>query len=78
MSFKPVPTKKFKKFLKEKGLVCIRTSGDHEYWDRPDDSLPRPITIIGCDKEIPAFHIKTNLKNLGIDYSDFEEEISKL
>jgi hypothetical protein len=78
MSYKPVPTKKFKKFLKNHDLELKRTEGDHEIWDKADDSLLRPVTIIGCDKEVPALHIKTTLKNMGIDPSDFENEISKL
>lgn len=77
MTYKPIPTKKFKKFLKSKGLKHVRNNGDHEIWDYPDknNTLLRPITIIGCDKEIPAFHITTNLKTLGISYSDFIKEI---
>ena len=79
MGFKPVPTKKFKKYLKNLGLVCVRKSGDHEIWDFQKDSpLLRPLTIIGCEKDIPALHIKTNLQTLGVDQNDFEKEIKKL
>jgi hypothetical protein len=78
MSYKPIQTKKFKKFLKNRGLVYIRNHGDHEIWDYLDNSiLLKPVTFIGCDKEIPAFHIRTNLKTLNIKYSEFEKEISK-
>ncbi len=77
MTFKPISTKKFKKFLKNKGLKLVRIHGDHEVWDYPDDnfSLLRPVTFIGCEKEIPAFHITTNLKTLGISYYDFIKEL---
>jgi len=79
MSYKPIPTKKFKKYLKYKGLKHLRSEGDHEIWDFPNDNrLFRPVTFIGCEKEIPALHIKTNLKTLGISYSDFENEIASL
>jgi uncharacterized protein YllA (UPF0747 family) len=77
MTYKPIPTKKFKKFLKQRGLKHIRNQGDHEIWDFPKDSqLLRPITIVGCEKEIPALHIQTNLKTLNISYEDFIKEIT--
>jgi hypothetical protein len=75
MGFKPIPTKKFKKYLKSKGLKHLRDKGDHEIWDNPDEPLIRPVTFIGCDKEIPSLHIKTNLETLGISYDEFEKEI---
>ena len=78
MSHKPIKIKKFKKYLKNKGLIYIRTEGDHEIWDYPDDTLLRPIVFIGCDKEIPAFHIRKNMLTLGISYSEFLKEISEL
>jgi hypothetical protein len=77
MTYKPIPTKKFKKFFKQRGLKQIRNHGDHEIWDFPKDSqLLRPITIVGYEKEIPAFHIQTNLKTLNISYEDFIKEIT--
>ncbi|MBN2350351.1 MAG: hypothetical protein JXJ22_16045 [Bacteroidales bacterium] len=79
MTYKPVPTKKFKKFLRKKGLRHQRTHGDHEIWDYPGNSpLLRPVTFIGCEKEIPALHIQTNLKTMDMDYAEFVKEISKL
>ncbi|MFC0876943.1 hypothetical protein ACE01N_10120 [Saccharicrinis sp. FJH2] len=77
MTYKPIPTKKFKKFLKKRGLKHIRDNGDHEIWDFPNDKqLLRPVTIIGCEKEIPPLHIKTNLLNMGIEYDDFLNELN--
>lgn len=78
MTYKPIQTKKFKRFLKKKGLKHIRDHGDHEIWDFQNNNtkLLRPITFIGCDKEIPALHINTNLKTLGISYIDFLKEIN--
>ncbi len=79
MTFKPIPTKKFKKFLSKKGLVYIRTKGDHEIWDFPFNSaLLRPVIFIGCEKEIPSLHIKTNLKTLDITFNDFLDELNNL
>lgn len=77
MSFKPIPTKIWKRFLISRGLVHIRSKGDHEIWDYPKNShLLRPVTFIGCDKEIPSKHIQTNLRTLGISNKDFLKEIS--
>ena len=79
MTFKPIPTKKFKKFLRKKGLKRLRYHGDHEIWDYPKDSnLLRPITFIGCDKDIPALHIETNLKTLDMTYKEFIKDLDKL
>ena len=78
MGFKPILTSKWKKWLQSKGLVYKRTEGSHEIWDFPDDSLPRPVVFRGAMKEIPGFHIHTNLKTLGIDYKAFEKELKSL
>jgi predicted RNA binding protein YcfA (HicA-like mRNA interferase family) len=75
MGIKQIPTKKFKKFLKDQGVVYIRSKGDHDIYDRPDKPLLRPITIISKFKDIPILHIHTSLENLGIDKAKFEEII---
>lgn len=75
---RPVPVAKFKKFLKSHNIEFQRTKGDHEIWDCKDDSLLRPVTFIGKEKEVPILHIKTNLKTLGISIKDFEQEIQNL
>ncbi|HXR85220.1 MAG TPA: hypothetical protein VN722_12980 [Hanamia sp.] len=78
MGFKPIPTAKWKKWLKSIGLVYKRTEGSHEVWDYPDDSLLRPVIFRGAKKEIPGTHIHTNLQTLNIDYKTFEKQIQKL
>lgn len=81
MGYKPVPTKKFIKWLKKRGLVYIRTESSHDIWDYPPNSgktLLRPVTIRDKDKDIPSLHVFTNLKTLGIDYKTFEKEIKRL
>ena len=81
MGNKPVPTKKFQKWLKKKGLVHKRTESSHDIWDYPDGSekfLLRPVTIRSKDKDIPPCHIHTNLFTLGVDYKSFEKEIRNL
>ena len=75
---KPIPVAKFKRFLKNHKLEFKRTKGVHEIWDYKDDSLLRPVTFIGKEKEIPMLHIKTNLRTMGISLKDFEKEIRNL
>lgn len=75
MGFKPIPTAKWKKWLKSLGLEYKRTEGSHEVWDYPDDSLLRPVVFRGAKKEIPGCHIHTNLQTLGIDYKTFSKQI---
>ena len=75
---KPVPTRKFIKFLKSIGLEYKRTKGDHDIWDKIEGSLPRPVTFIGREKEIPPMHIITNLKTLNIDQKEFLEKIKNI
>lgn len=78
MGYKPISTIKWKKWLRQKGLIHKRTEASHEVWDYPDDSLLNPIIFRGAKKEIPPFHIYTNLKTLGIDYKTFQKEIQKI
>ena len=78
MGIKQIPTKKFIRFLKEQGLVYIRSKGDHDIYDRPEKPLPRPITIISSYKDVPILHIQTSLKNLGISNTEYEELLKNL
>lgn len=78
MGIKPVPTTKWKKWLRSKGLVYKRTEASHEIWDYPDDSLLRPVVFRGAKKEIPGLHIHTNLHTLNIDFKTFQKEIQKI
>jgi len=78
MAVKPIPTARWRKWLKTRGLVYKRTEGSHEIWDYPDDSLLRPVVFRGAKKEIPGSHIHTNLYTLGVDYKTFLKEIQKM
>ena len=78
MGYKSVPTNKFIKWLKYRGLVYKRTKGSHDIWDYPDNSLSRPVTIRGAKKEIPGCHIHTNLRTLGVSYETFTKELNAL
>ena len=81
MGYKPIPTKKFIKWLKKMGIVYIRTESSHDLYDYPKNSgksLPRPVTIRDKDKDIPPCHIHTNLQTLGIDSKTFEKQIQRV
>jgi len=73
-----VPTKKFLKWLKSKGLVFISGKGSHEKWDYPVNKLDRPIIVKTNLKDVPKDHISTNLNTLGISKEDFYEEITRM
>ena len=63
MPHKPVPTKKWKKFLKHIGCEYVDT-GKHEKWNK--EGLIRPIIFRASYPEIPPMHIKSNLETLGM------------
>ena len=71
-----IKVKDFRKFLKSEGLKYYRTEGSHEIWGRID--LLRPITFQGAKKEIPPFHIRTNLKTLDVSVTTFLKKLKKL
>jgi len=48
------------------GCAYQRTTGDHEIWDLVDGSLQRPVVFRANKKEVPIFHIHTNLRTPGI------------
>ncbi len=78
MGVKPIPLKKFRKFLKHIGLIKIRENDSHEIWDYPDGRLLRPVTVEKNYSEVPILHIHTNLKTLGISKSEFANIIKTL
>jgi len=61
--------------LKERfGLIGLNLEASHEIWDNPVEPLNRPIVFRTVGKEIPAFHIDTCLKTIGVAYKDFIKE----
>ena len=72
----PVKTQNFRKFLIKMGCNYVRTNSSHEIWTRQD--LNRPIVIQGNKKEVPKFHIQTNLRTLGISIKKFKEIIEDI
>ena len=78
MGVKQIPISKFIKWLESKGLEYQRTSASHDHYNYPErhpNRLTRCVTVRTKDKDIPQFHIHTNLQTLGIPKSQFEKEI---
>jgi hypothetical protein len=80
MGIKPIPTKKFLRYLKALGLIKIRTEASHDSFNYPkgQPQLPRPVVVRTKDKDIPIMHIHTNLETLGISHTQFEKDIQNL
>lgn len=64
--------KEFIKFLEFIGCVFQRQKGDHLIYKRKN--LLRPVVIVN-EKEISPFHIRSNLKTLGISKDNKEYKI---
>jgi len=78
MGVKQIPIQKFIRWLESRGLQYIRTSASHDHYNYPERDprrLTRNIVVRTKDKDIPLFHLHTNLKTLGIQKSVFEQEI---
>ena len=65
----PVKVKVWKNFLEDQGLKYLRNNDGHEMWSKKD--LNRPITFQPRNKDIPGFHIVTNLRTLGLTVQNF-------
>lgn len=77
MGIKPVPTRKFLRFLKSKGVVYIRSEASHDIYDNPQQPLLRPIVVRTKYKDVPLLHIHTSLENMGVSKKEFEEWMKK-
>ncbi len=66
--FRPVPRKKWEKFLRYLGCEKARQKSSHIFYRK--EGLKRPI-VFQADKEIAPHIIKSNLETLGIGFSDF-------
>lgn len=71
-----IKTSLFRKFLLSQGLVHARTRGDHEVWSKP--GMTRPVIIQAKNKNVPAAHIRTNLKTLGLSVPEFLEIMKEI
>ncbi len=81
MGIRQIPVKVFIQYLRNLGLVFIRTKGDHDIWNYPDGhprgKLMRPVVFRSKEKDVPVDHISTNLKTLGITNTQFEQAIKE-
>ncbi len=81
MGIRQIPVKVFIQYLRNLGLVYIRTKGDHDIWNYPDGhprgKLMRPVVFRSKEKDVPVDHISTNLKTLGITNTQFEQAIKE-
>ncbi len=78
MGVKQIPTKLFLQYLKYIGLVFVRKDRwNHDLYDYPDGhpkgKLLRMVAVRTNYKEIPTFHIHTNLIAAGKTKEEFEE-----
>lgn len=60
---RPLPTRCVENFLTSKGYSYQRTKGSHDQWVKKGS---RTIPVWGNSKEIPAMHLRTNCKTIGI------------
>lgn len=72
---RPVKTKCFVAFLLAHNCVFKRSKASHFHYKCPN--CYRTITIRETDKEIPAFHIKTNVSTMGKTLQDVYDWIDK-
>ncbi len=66
---RPVKTSCWVAYLLHLNCVYKRTTASHDHYKCPD--CFRTITHREKDKEIPPFHIRTNLNTLGKSMDDF-------
>ena len=66
-----VPRKVFIVFLESLGLVHVRTKGGHLVYDNPNQPLKRPVILQSRGKDIPRFHIQSNLNSIGVSTKEF-------
>ena len=66
-----ITIERFRDYLRENGLTCIRVTGGHEVWSK--DGLSRPVIIQTHIDPIPEFILKNNLRNIGKTRKEFEE-----
>ena len=67
-NFRPLPTKCWEAFLKKHGYIYSgRTKGSHDQWTKGGH---RTIPVWGNEKQIPAFHLRTGCKSIGVDVNE--------
>lgn len=72
---RPLPTKCFIAFLLMHGLTCDRISSSHHQYKKK--GLIRTIPVWGDEKEIPAMHLRTSCKTLGVTMQELYDWAAK-
>lgn len=66
-NFRPLDTKCWENYLSSIGYAYSRTNGSHDIWTKPKY---RSIPVWGNEKQIPALHLKTSCKTIGITLAE--------
>lgn len=74
MSYRPLPTKCWEKFLTYKGYMYERTKSSHDQWVKKGF---RTIPVWGNEKQIPALHLKTSCRTIGCTLEELYEWADK-
>lgn len=74
MSYRPISTKCWEKFLAFKGYRYSRTAASHDQWTKHGS---RTIPVWGDEKEIPAMHLKTSCRTIGCSLDELYEWIKE-
>lgn len=74
-NYRPIKTSDFRKFLKAHNCRFRGQESSHELWKCP--RCHRTVTFRYVDKTIPALHIKTNLRTMGIKLKYLHDWIQK-
>lgn len=72
---RPIKTKHFVAFLLAQGCKKVRSKASHDHYKCPN--CWRTITIREKDKDIPSFHIKTNIQTMGKTILDVYDWVEK-
>lgn len=71
-----IPLSDYRRFLQSQGCKCVRISGGHEHWSRPD--LPRALTLQTHISPVPERIVKQHLSYLKLDREKFFKIIQGL
>jgi len=66
-NFRPLPVSCWESFLSLKGYKMSRIKGSHYQWTK---NGRRTIPVWGNEKEIPAMHLKTSIRSMGLTLTD--------
>jgi len=64
----PVKTRCWLRFLASKGCTYLRTKSSHDMYKCPN--CLQDIVFRGREKDVPAMHVRTNLRTMGIPYRE--------